>query len=725
MAKDLTGKVKELVKNPKRIRNIGIVAHIDHGKTTLTDNLVARAGMISEELAGKVVWTDFDEQEQERGITIFSSNVSMVHEFKEDDYLINLIDTPGHVDFGGDVTRAMRAVDGVILLVDAVEGIMPQSETVLRQALKERVRPVLFINKVDRLIRELKATPEQMQEKFMKIIAQVNGLISKYAEKQYKEKWKVKVDDGSVAFGSGYRNWAMSFPYMKRTGVSFEDVINLTNDDKEKELAKKADVADVLLDMVVRHLPDPKVAQEYRIPKIWPGDKEAEISKHMVSCDPEGPLAGVITKVYPDPHVGFIASARLFSGVIKNGQDVKLAGQGKTQRLQQLGLYKGNQRIKMDSVPAGNIVALVGLGDAFSGETICAPSVDMTSFEDIKHIFEPVVTKSIEPKNTKDLTKFIEFLRQVNREDPTLEVNINQETGEYLVKGLGELHIEAKIERKLKEKEIDIDASPPIVVYRESVKKKSPEIEGKSPNKHNRFIFSVEPMNENLHKAMVDGHIGDVDVKKKDKDLAQKLEEYGMDYEDAKSVKMIYEKNILLDDTKGIQYLNEAMELVKDGFKDVMNEGPLAKEPCAGVVVRLTDASLHEDAIHRGPAQVLPAVRGAIKNAMMHGEAIFWEPRQVIRIDSPTDQMGGALSEVQNRRGQVEEMEEEDGTTVIKANIPIAEAFGFDGALKSATGGKGFYSLIDVKFETLPSDLHQVVLKQVRDRKGLKEASAE
>ena len=198
MAKDMTGKVKELQKDPTHIRNIAICAHIDHGKTTFSDNLLAGAGMMSEALAGKARTLDFHEDETERGITIDSASVSMVHTVKGQDYLINLIDTPGHVDFGGDVTRAMRAVDGAIVLSCASEGIMPQTETVLRQALKERVRPILFINKVDRLIREVKLTPEEMQKRFVDIINSVNKLIAEIAEPEYKQKWQVGVADGSV-----------------------------------------------------------------------------------------------------------------------------------------------------------------------------------------------------------------------------------------------------------------------------------------------------------------------------------------------------------------------------------------------------------------------------------------------------------------------------------------------------------------------------------------------
>src|SRR3989338_11183584 len=235
--KDLTIRVQELMHDPDQIRNIGTVAHIDHGKTTFSDNLLSGAGMISDELAGKQLFMDFDPQEQERGITIWSANASMIHTFNDKDYLVNLIDTPGHVDFGGDVTRAMRAVDGAIVLVDAVETIMPQTETVLRQALRERVKPVLFINKVDRLIKELQLTPEHMQERFVKIITSVNRFIKEIAPKGYGEKWQVNVQDGSVCFGSAYHKWALSVPYMQKKSITFKDVIEYYQEgERNKEL---------------------------------------------------------------------------------------------------------------------------------------------------------------------------------------------------------------------------------------------------------------------------------------------------------------------------------------------------------------------------------------------------------------------------------------------------------------------------------------------------------
>ena len=387
MADKITEKVKELMSYPERIRNIAIAAHIDHGKTTFSDQLLSGAGMISEELAGKQLALDFHEDEQERGITIDAANVSMVHEYNNQDYLINMIDTPGHVDFGGDVTRAMRAVDGAIVLVDAVEGIMPQTETVLTQALRERVKPVLFINKVDRLIKEVKLTPQQMQERFIKVINDVNRFIAKIAPAEFKEKWQVSVQEGSVCFGSAFHKWALSFPYMKKNSISFKQIIDAyeTGEEKYKELRKIAAVHKVVLNMVINHLPNPQQAQIYRLPHIWRGDLESPEGKALISTDPNGPVAFICTKIEVDKHAGEIAAGRLFSGTVKQGQDVYLNHAKRKVRVQQVIVYRGAQRIQVDRALAGNIIGIIGLKDVFAGETVS--SSPMEPFEALTHLF--------------------------------------------------------------------------------------------------------------------------------------------------------------------------------------------------------------------------------------------------------------------------------------------------------------------------------------------------
>ncbi len=719
MAKTTIEAIQELMHKPDFIRNMSICAHIDHGKTTLSDSLLAGAGMISEELAGQQLFMDFDKQEQERGITIFASNASMVHEVEGHHYLVNLIDTPGHVDFGGDVTRAMRAVDGALVLVDAVETIMPQTETVLRQALRERVKPVLFINKVDRLVKELQLTPDQMQQRFIKIITQVNKLIMKYAEKEFAEKWLVNVEDGSVAFGSAFRKWAISVPYMKKENMSFKDIIDYTSSGRDAELAKRVPLHRIVLNMVVHHLPKPADAQKYRIPKLWHGDVESPIGRDIINMNPNGAMTAIVTKVVPDQHAGLVATARVFSGTVRRGMEVRLVGQQKNARIQQVSVYKGPQRLQVEEIPAGNIVGLVGLADAFSGETICEVDKPIPPFEVIKHIFEPVVTKSIECKDPKDLPKLIMFLRQQSREDPTLTIKINEETGEYLVSGLGELHIDAKIDRPLKDKGLEVIMSPPIVIYRETIRSVSPEVEGKSANKHNRFFVVVEPLEDTVFNALVEGKVEEANVRKYLKEIIPKMVEFGMPRDDAKNIQDMHNHNILIDSTKGVQYLNETMELVIDGFRSVTESGPLAHEPCAAVGVRLMDAKLHEDAIHRGPAQVLPAINDAMKEAMMRAKPTLLEPIQMIRIDVPEELIGNTMNLIQNRRGQVIDTQTELGAAIIQANVPTSEMIGFEAALKSATGGKGFYSLMDVKFERVPEELKAQVVARIRERKGL------
>ena len=720
MAKEeYSEEVKRLMNNPKNIRNIGILSHIHHGKTCLTDNLAAAAGMMAAQLVGERMLTWIDDQERERLMTIYGATVTMAHQYENEPYLINLMDTPGHVDFGADVTQALRAVDGGVVMVCAVEGIMPQTETVLKQALAERVKPILFINKVDRAIKELKLTPEQLQKRLGDIVVNVNKFIQRHVEPEMKDKWIARVEDGSVAFGSALRKWAISIPYMKQTGVTFKEIIELCAQDRDEELAKKAPMHIVVMDAVIKHLPSPLEAQKYRAEKIWTGDINSEVGKQIATCDPTGKLSVCVTKIVYDPHAGMICTGRVFSGKLTRGQDVHMINAGRNIKLQQVTTFIADKRITVDEVLAGNVVGMVGLTDATSGETLCDPNFIIEPFEAIKHVFEPVVTKSIEPKNPQDLPKLIDVLKILGKEDPTLKIQINQETGETLVSGLGELHLDAKVERKIKEKGVEIVASSPIVVYRETVMKASPEVEGKSPNKHNKFYLKVEPVPPEIYQAMIEGKIKDMEVKGKNVDVAKKLAELGMDKELAKSVILIHNHCMLLDTAKGVQYLNETIELVKDAFKDVTNKGPLSDEPCSAIMVSLTDAALHEDAVHRGPAQILPAVRNAIKKGMMKANATLLEPKQILRVDSPQDYIGSVTAELSNRRGEVTNIEQEEYTAIITVKLPVAEMFGFEGALKSATAGKGFQSMMDVVFEKIPIDMKGNVVAKIRERKGL------
>lgn len=713
--KKMVERVVALMDRPEFIRNIGTVAHIDHGKTTFSDNLLAGAGMISSELAGEQLFMDFDEEEQKRGITIDSATVSMVHEFDGKEYLINLIDTPGHVDFGGDVTRAMRAVDGAIVLVDAVEGPMPQTETVLRQALRENVRPILFINKVDRLINEIKLTPQDMQMRLGLVIDKVNKIVKGLKPDEY-DKLKLDPVIGKVAFGSALNNWAISIPYMKKTGVTFKDIIELCQADKQAELAKKCPLHEVMNEMIIKFLPSPVDAQKERIKVIWHGDKDSDIGKSMTNVDRNGKVALMITDITTDPHAGEVASGRLFSGTLERGKEIFISGMPNANRLQSVGIFMGAERIEVDKIPAGNIVALTGLSDAIVGSTASTDKT-MTPFESIRHVSEPVVTVAVEAKHMKDLPKLVEVLRQVAKEDPTLKVMINQETGEHLLAGMGELHLEVVVGRIKRDRHVDITTSKPLVVYRETVTTHAGPVEGKSPNHHNRFYIEVEPLTPEVIELIKSNQISMRQGEVERRDILLKA---GMSKEEAKGITHIYETNVFFDMTKGIQYLNETMELILEGFEEVMKAGPLSKEPVMGVKVKLKDAKLHEDTIHRGPGQVIPASRQAIQAAILMAGASLLEPFQKVFIHVPQEQMGGAMREMQGRRGSILDMQSEGDTTIIEAKAPVAQLFGFAGDLRSATEGRAMWSTEFAGFETIPGNMLNDIVMDIRKRKGLK-----
>ncbi len=722
MAKDdLTAKIIQLMKTPSKIRNMGIIAHIDHGKTTMSDSLLAGAGMLSDRVAGEARALDYLDEEQERGITIQASNVSMIHHIKGEDYMINLIDTPGHVDFGGDVTRAMRAVDGAIVVVCAVEGTMPQTETVLRQALKEKVRPIIFINKVDRLINELKLKPEDMQQRFITLISNVNEIIRTYAHPEFKEKWGVQVMEGTVAFGCAIDRWAVNFIKMKEKGITFKEIINIYlehDEEKIKDLAKRLPLHECLLEMAVRHFPDPMEAQKYRIPTIWKGDLESPIGKALLACNADGPLVFEITKVVVDAY-GEVAAGRLFSGVIKSGDTVHLNKSKADERIQQVSIYKGPQRMNIDYAIAGNIIGISGLKSGFSGETISTEPI--TPFEEITHIFEPVVTKAVEAKNPQDLPKLINVLREIEKEDPTVKIQINEETGEHLMSGLGELHLEWIEQKIIKYKGVNIQTSQPIVVYRESVTKLSPEFEGKSPNKHNKFYLTVEPLDKPVYEAIRNGQVEEGRIKPKDKDIWKVFFDLGMEKTESQAVRDICSNSVFLDMTKGVVQIREVLPLIMDAFEDIIKSGPICREPVVGVKIKLVDISLHEDSIHRGPAQVHPAVRQALRGAFEQAGPVLFEPVREMRIDSPVDFMGSISKLIQSGRGSMLDINQDEKRLVMLAKMPVAESFGFTSDLRSATSGKASWSLKDIKFEVLPSQLQEDVVKKIRQRKGLAE----
>jgi elongation factor 2 len=715
-----TADILKLMSRKEDIRNVGIIAHIDHGKTTMTDSLLAEAGLLSPKIAGEARALDYLEEEQKRGITIKTANISLLHEMEGRPYVINLIDTPGHVDFTGKVTRALRAIDGAVVVVDAVEEVMVQTETVTHQALDDRVKPVLFINKVDRLINELRLTPDEIQKKIVRIIRDFNNLIDIYGEPGFKEKCKVDPAKESVAFGSALHKWGFTLSMAQKKGVKFSDVVDAYVKGEYEKLPELLPLHTAILDMAVRNMPNPIEAQKYRIPKIWKGEIESEVGQAMLNCDDNGPTVMCVTLAQMDPHAGLVATGRLFSGSIKEGGQIYLVNTKKGYRVQQVSMYMGAFREVVGEITAGNIAALLGLDLARAGETIIGieHKDGMFPFEHIKYVSEPVVTIAIEPKHSRELPRLVDAMNRLSIEDPNLVTTVNKETGEYLLSGMGELHLEIAV-KFLKDYGggIEITTSRPIVVYRESVSGQGVVAMAKSPNKHSRFWVQIEPLDETVIKMIEKGDIAEQMGRKR---IGTVLKEAGWPTGEARNVWALEEhKNMIIDLTKGVQYLREAREMIIAGFRWACESGPLCDEPLRGLKIKLLDVKLHEDPVHRGPAQVMPAVRRAILGSFLTAKPVLLEPIYKIGVSVPAQWVGESSSMIIRKRGRILSSEQRGALTTVTGYIPVAETFGLAADMRSATSGHAFWQCSFDHWDKAPESVAAEVIKQVRERRGL------
>ncbi len=393
--------ILDLMREKERIRNLGIIAHIDHGKTTLTDSLLAGAGLLSSKMAGTARVLDYLEEEQKRKITIKAANISLLYQ----SHVFNLVDTPGHVDFTGKVTRALRAIDGAVVVVDAVEEIMAQTEVVTRQALEERVQPVLFINKVDRLVTELQLNAEQVEKKLQHVIDGFNDLVELFGEEQFKEKWKVNPAKGNVAFGSALHGWGFTLSMARIKAVRFSDIVEAYRNKRHEELREKLPIYEAIFEMAIKNLPNPREAQAYRMEKIWDGHVDSGIGRMISECRDDGPAVMCVTNVQTDANGGVIATGRLFSGTVKKEDKLHLVDVQTETIVNHVYVNMGAFKEEVELVSAGNIAALSLSGPVKPGETLVdsAHKNGMVPFEGISYVSEPVVTVAVEPKDTKDL----------------------------------------------------------------------------------------------------------------------------------------------------------------------------------------------------------------------------------------------------------------------------------------------------------------------------------
>jgi elongation factor 2 len=685
-----------LMSEKERIRNVGIVAHIDHGKTTLTDSLLAEAGLLSWQVAGSARALDYLEQEQKRGITIKTANISLLHETEGRPYVINVIDTPGHVDFTGKVTRALRATDGVIVVVDAVEEIMAQTETVTRQALEERVRPVLFINKVDRLITELRLDSDQIQKKLTHMVADFNMLIETYGEPDFKEKWKVDPAKGTVAFGSALHKWGFTLEKVKRRGTTLDDIVGEYRRANYQALSKPLPLYAVILDMTVVNCPSPVEAQKYRIPKIWGGNLASTMGKALVACDDSGPTTMCITNVQIDPNSGPIATGRLFSGSLRKDDRVYLVRARAECEVRQVFMYMSSFREVVEGIPAGNLAALSGLDSARAGETVVdeAYRQDAVPFETMKYVSEPVITVALEPRNPKDLPRLRDALNRLVVEDPNLAVRVDDKTGEYLLSGMGELHLETSLTfLKDYSGNFEMMASNPTSDYRESVSAKGQVALAKSPDKRNSFRVQVEPAN-----------LAEQQTAKESKMSVWAVDDQG---------------NILIDHTEDSSIPSGARDSIVSGFQWACRTGPLCEQPMRNLRATLIEAKIQEKGGPSEPKQIMRTVSRAILGSSLTAKPTLLEPIYKIQLFTPTQWFGKCTNILISRRGKVQATENKGTMTLITGYIPVAETFDLSAEIRFSTSGRVFWQNSFDHWERVPEKLAKEIIRKIRTTRGL------
>jgi elongation factor 2 len=702
--------IREAQYNTAQIRNMSVIAHVDHGKSTLTDSLIARAGIIAGEAAGNARFTDTRADEQERGITIKSTGVSLFYESdivskgEVKGYLINLIDSPGHVDFSSEVTAALRVTDGALVVVDYVEGVSVQTETVLRQALAEKIKPVLMVNKIDRGILELQVDGETMYQNFLRVIENVNVIISTYECDDMGEGQQIDPVLGTAAFGSALFGWAFTITkfakvyalkfgverekmmqklwgdnyfdqkakkwknhdkpdeeggaLLKRAFVGFmmEPVIRLCKasmqGEKEKvekmlttlEITLKAEektlegkhlmkcifqkwinAADALLEMIIMKLPSPIKAQNYRAAYLYEGPIDDVSGQAIKKCDKEGPLMVFISKMVPTNDKGrFYAFGRVFSGVISTGQKVRIMGPNyvpgskndlNVKNIQRTVIMMGGKVEAVPDVPCGNTVGLVGVDQYLLKQGTIASAEDAHNIRVMKYSVSPVVRVAVEVKNANDLPKLVEGLKKLSKSDPLVQC-ITESSGEHVIAGCGELHIEICLKDLIEEyAKCDIKVGDPVVTYKETVTEESSQMcLSKSPNKHNRLFMKASPLGDDLSDLIEKETCGPkAETKERSRIL---FEDFQWDKSDTLKIWCFgpdtQGPNMLVDTAKGVQFLNEIKDSMEAAFQWATKEGAMCDENMRGIRFNIYDVTLHTDAIHRGGGQIIPTGRRCI-----------------------------------------------------------------------------------------------------------------
>jgi elongation factor G len=706
----------------EKIRNIGIMAHIDAGKTTTTERILYYTGIthkLGEVHEGTAVM-DWMEQEQERGITITSAATTCFW----NDIRINIIDTPGHVDFTAEVERSLRVLDGAIAILGAVEGVEPQTEAVWRQADKYRVPRIVFVNKMDRVGSDFQACIDQLRSKL-----RANPVVTQ---------WPVGAEDGfqgvvdvvrqkailwkDETLGAEYVESEIPADLVEKAKHLREEMIEAVGEVDDhvmekyvhgepvtaEELAaalRRATISlkavpvlcgsafknkgvQTLLDAVVACLPSP-----VEIPPIEGANPRNEEKIQRRAADDE-PFSALAFKIMTDPFVGHLTFLRVYSGSLESGDTVYNPRRDRRERIGRLLKMHANKREEISEVFAGDIAAAVGLKSVSTGDTVCS--------EDAPVVFEamdfpaPVISVAIEPKTKADQEKLSGALGKLTQEDPTFKVNTDPDTGQTLISGMGELHLEILVDRMMREFGVAANVGRPQVAYRETIAGPA-EAEGKyvrqtgGRGQYGHVYLRVDPLPHPDLSAIAD--------------LTKKKSSNKFDAE----LSLLF-----LDQIVSGVVPKEYIPAVYAGVREAMETGVLAGYEMTGIQVALTDGSYHE--VDSSEIAFKIAASMGFKEAARRAKPVLLEPVMKVEVVVPEEYMGDVLGDLNSRRGHIEGMEKRGSTQIIKSTVPLAEMFGYATDLRSRTQGRASYTMHFLRYEKTPGNIEGEVVARVQGR---------
>jgi len=679
----------------ERVRNIGIAAHIDAGKTTTTERILYYSGIVHKigEVHEGTAVTDWMEQERERGITITAAAISTSWR----DHQINIIDTPGHVDFTIEVERSMRVLDGVIAVFCSVGGVQPQSETVWRQANRYKVPRIAFVNKMDRTGANFFKVYQQLRDRLgaNAVAIQVpigsegnfQGLIDLVAMRAriYHDDLGKDVEDAEIPadlleVAEEYRTRLVEAvaevddrlmeKYLEGEDFSPEDIVTALRQGTVSGnivpvlcgSAFKNRGVQLLLDAVVDYLPAPPDVPA--IQGLLPDGSTAE--RHP---NDEDPLAALAFKIMADPY-GRLTFVRVYSGVLKKGSYIYNATKDKKERISRLIVLKADDRIEVDELRAGDLGAAIGLKDTFTGDTICEPEHPII----LESLFvpEPVISVAVEPKTKQDMDKLAKALQSLSEEDPTFRVSTDPETNQTVIAGMGELHLDILVDRMLREFKVEANIGAPQVAYRETIRQKT-AAEGKfirqsgGKGQYGHVVVEVEPAEESSGFEFVSKIVGGTIPK---------------------------------------EYIPSA----EQGMKEACESGILAGYPVIDLKVTLTDGSYHE--VDSSEMAFKIAGSMAMKEAVMKASPVLLEPVMKVEVEVPEDFLGDVMGDLNSRRGQIEGMGSEAGVAKVTADVPLAEMFGYATDIRSKTQGRGIFSMEFSHYGEVPRNVAEAIISK-------------